>query len=50
MVNIPLDNFEILEEFEIANEPFDDLEIQCVEYVTGYLINQFAHKYPCLLD
>lgn len=50
MENIPSDNLALLEEFETANEPFDDLEIQCVEYITGYLINRLAHKYPCLLD
>jgi len=39
MENIPSDNLAFLEEFETANEPFDDLEIQYVEYITGYLIN-----------
>jgi len=46
MANIPSDNSAHLEEFEIVNEPFDNLEIQCVEYITGYLINRFGHKYP----
>ncbi|KAL5239358.1 hypothetical protein ACI65C_006768 [Semiaphis heraclei] len=35
MENIPSENLALLEEFETANEPFDDLEIQCVEYITG---------------
>lgn len=34
MATIQLDNFALLEEFDTANELFNDLEIQCVEYIT----------------
>ena len=45
MKNIPSNNFTFLEEFETTNEPFDDLEIEYVQYITWYLINRFTHKY-----
>lgn len=50
MATIQLDNFALFEEFDTVNKLFNDLEIQCAEYIIGYLISRFAHKYFSLLD
>lgn len=31
-------------------EPFDDIEGECVEYVAGYVANRYSNKYPDLID
>lgn len=32
-----------------TEEPFDNLEKECVEFVAGYVANQFSNKYPNLI-
>ncbi|XP_050528214.1 uncharacterized protein LOC126898316, partial [Daktulosphaira vitifoliae] len=31
-------------------EPFDQIEGECVEFVAGYVANRFSNKYPDLID
>lgn len=32
-----------------TEEPFDNIERECVEFVAGYVANRFSNKYPNLL-
>ncbi|XP_060846009.1 LOW QUALITY PROTEIN: uncharacterized protein LOC132925652 [Rhopalosiphum padi] len=42
--------FDLLTEFEMENsEPFNELELDCAQYVAGYVANRFANKYPELI-
>ncbi|KAL5235623.1 hypothetical protein ACI65C_003033 [Semiaphis heraclei] len=48
--SVPKECFDLLTEFEMENsEPFNEIELDCAQYVAGYVANRFSNKYPELI-